>query len=102
MRGLGDPLLTPFSADLILCSRTFDSVVNRLTNPAMRECPRCECCFEDDVVLCPQDQAKTKQTLPGPRLLAARYLLEKRLTRRQQPGAGQRMFGLGLVLRTEN
>jgi serine/threonine protein kinase len=47
----------------------------------MRECPRCECCFEDDVVVCPQDQAKTKQTLPGPRLLAARYLLEKRLGR---------------------
>ena len=47
----------------------------------MRECPRCECCFEDDVIVCPQDQAKTKQTLPGPRLLAARYLLEKRLGR---------------------
>src|SRR6202171_3903045 len=47
----------------------------------MHECPRCECCYEDDVVVCPQDQAKTKQTLPGPRLLAARYLLEKRLGR---------------------
>ena len=47
----------------------------------MRECPRCECCYEDDGVVCPQDQAKTKQTLPGPRLLAARYLLEKRLGR---------------------
>src|SRR5256714_12734692 len=47
----------------------------------MRECPRCECCYEDDVVVCPQDQARTKQTLPGPRLLAARYLLEKRLGR---------------------
>lgn len=47
----------------------------------MRECPRCEVCYEDDVVTCPQDQAGTKQTLPGGRLIASRYLLEKRLGR---------------------
>src|ERR1051325_4189878 len=47
----------------------------------MRECPRCEVCYEDSVETCPQDQATTKTTLPGPRLLAARYLLEKRLGR---------------------
>jgi serine/threonine protein kinase len=47
----------------------------------MRECPRCEFCYEDDVVACPQDQAKTKHTLPGPTLLSLRYLLEKRLGR---------------------
>jgi serine/threonine protein kinase len=47
----------------------------------MRECPRCEICYEDDVEVCPQDQANTKTTLPGPRLLASRYLLEKRLGR---------------------
>src|SRR6185295_16350669 len=47
----------------------------------MRECPRCEVCFEDDVELCPQDQVATKNTLPGGRLLASRYLLEKRLGR---------------------
>jgi len=47
----------------------------------MRECPRCESCYEDDVETCPQDQATTKHTLPGPRLLASRYLLEKRLGR---------------------
>lgn len=47
----------------------------------MRECPRCESCYEDDVVTCPQDEAHTKHTLPGPRLLSARYLLEKRLGR---------------------
>ena len=47
----------------------------------MRECPRCEVCYEDDVETCPQDQATTKATLPGPRLLASRYLLEKRLGR---------------------
>ena len=47
----------------------------------MRECPRCEVCYEDGVETCPQDQATTKTTLPGPRLLASRYLLEKRLGR---------------------
>jgi serine/threonine protein kinase len=47
----------------------------------MRECPRCESCYEDDVVACPLDQANTKHTLPGPTLLSSRYLLEKRLGR---------------------
>jgi len=47
----------------------------------MRECPRCERCFEDDAVLCPDDQAKTKITLPGTTLLNGRYRLEKRLGR---------------------
>src|SRR5689334_2676207 len=47
----------------------------------MRECPRCEVCYEDDVEVCPEDQANTKNTLPGPRLLASRYLLQKRLGR---------------------
>lgn len=47
----------------------------------MRECPRCEVCYEDDVELCPDDQSNTKTTLPGPRLLASRYLLQKRLGR---------------------
>src|ERR671920_1199275 len=47
----------------------------------MRECPRCEVCYEENVEICPDDQANTKNTLPGPRLLAGRYLLEKRLGR---------------------
>ena len=47
----------------------------------MRECPRCESCFEDDVEVCPHDTTKTKATLPGPALLSGRYLLEKRLGR---------------------
>ena len=47
----------------------------------MRECPRCERCYEDDVIACPEDQANTKHTLPGPPLLSSRYLLEKRLGR---------------------
>src|SRR5260370_526816 len=49
--------------------------------PAMRECPRCERCYEDDAVVCPDDQAKTKHTLPGTTLLNRRYRLEKRLGR---------------------
>src|SRR5713226_6739934 len=47
----------------------------------MRECPRCEVCYEDDTLTCPQDESNTKHTLPGTRLLASRYLLEKRLGR---------------------
>src|SRR5213595_3026329 len=47
----------------------------------MRECPRCERCFEDDADVCPDDQSKTKNTLPGTTLLDARYRLEKRLGR---------------------
>jgi len=47
----------------------------------MRECPRCERCYEDEVLLCPDDQAKTKHTLPGTTLLNGRYRLDKRLGR---------------------
>src|SRR5215831_6284985 len=47
----------------------------------MRECPRCERCLEDEVALCPDDQAKTKVTLPGTTLLNGRYRLERRLGR---------------------
>src|SRR5713226_1608560 len=47
----------------------------------MRECPRCETCYEDDVLVCAQDAANTKSTLPGGCLLSSRYLLEKRLGR---------------------
>lgn len=47
----------------------------------MRECPRCELCYDDEILNCPQDDAATKATLPGSKLLASRYLLEKRLGR---------------------
>ena len=47
----------------------------------MRECPRCEICYTDDVVNCPTDATATKHTMPGSTLLAGRYLLEKRLGR---------------------
>src|SRR3982750_2808919 len=47
----------------------------------MRECPRCERCFEDDAEVCPDDGTKTKTTLPGTTLLNSRYRLTKRLGR---------------------
>ncbi|MBD0369555.1 MAG: protein kinase, partial [Pyrinomonadaceae bacterium] len=47
----------------------------------MRECPRCERCYTDEVLVCPEEGSNTKHTLPGGPLLAGRYLLEKRLGR---------------------
>lgn len=47
----------------------------------MRECPRCEKCYEDETLVCPEDGTNTKHTLPGGPLLNTRYLLEKRLGR---------------------
>jgi len=47
----------------------------------MRECPRCERCYGDEVLVCPEEGSNTKHTLPGGTLLADRYLLEKRLGR---------------------
>lgn len=47
----------------------------------MKECPKCELCFADDVNFCPQDQTQTKMSLPGSQLLANRYFIEKRLGR---------------------
>lgn len=47
----------------------------------MKECPKCEVCYEDDVSLCPVDQVATRMALPGPQLLAKRYFLEKRIGR---------------------
>jgi serine/threonine protein kinase len=60
---------------------TLTSGLGHWTRLNMRECPRCESCYDDDVVTCPEDQANTKHTLPGPPLLSSRYLLEKRLGR---------------------
>lgn len=47
----------------------------------MRECPRCERCYDDEALVCPEEGANTKVTLPGGPLMAGRYLLEKRLGR---------------------
>lgn len=47
----------------------------------MKECPKCELCYPDEVEFCPTDQERTRQTLPGTQLLVLRYMLEKRLGR---------------------
>jgi len=60
----------------------------------MRECPRCERCYEDEILVCPDDQSKTKNTLPGTTLLNSRYRLDKRL--------GRGAMGQVYVARDEN
>ncbi len=47
----------------------------------MRECPRCEICYSDEMLVCPADATNTKHTLPGPCLISGRYQLEKRIGR---------------------
>jgi serine/threonine-protein kinase len=47
----------------------------------MKECPKCEFCFADEVNFCPYDQTQTRHSLPGGQLLAERYFLEKKLGR---------------------
>lgn len=45
----------------------------------MKECPKCDLCFPDDVAACPDDQTPTRLSLPGDTVLAGRYRLEKRI-----------------------
>lgn len=47
----------------------------------MKECPKCEACYPDEVAVCPADETPTRGSLPGTQLLAKRYMLEKRLGR---------------------
>ncbi len=47
----------------------------------MKECPKCETCYPDDVATCPNDQTATRLSLPGGQLLAGRYFLSRRLGR---------------------
>lgn len=47
----------------------------------MKECPKCETCFPDEVASCPNDGTQTRLSLPGPQVIAERYLLESRLGR---------------------
>lgn len=47
----------------------------------MKECPKCELCFPDDIAACPHDGTATRLSLPGPQVIAERYLLESRLGR---------------------
>src|SRR5215203_2731684 len=45
----------------------------------MKECPKCDLCFPDEVLVCPNDQTATRFSMPGGQLLAHRYRLEKRI-----------------------
>ena len=45
----------------------------------MKECPKCDTCYADEVSVCPNDQTATRFSMPGGMLLADRYRLEKRL-----------------------
>lgn len=45
----------------------------------MKECPKCEACYPDEIPVCPQDNTPTRFSMPGPQLLAERYLLVRRL-----------------------
>ena len=47
----------------------------------MKECPKCEICYPDEVINCPADGTQVKFSMPGPQLLAERYLLQSRLGR---------------------
>jgi serine/threonine-protein kinase len=47
----------------------------------MKECPKCETCYPDDVVACPNEGTATRLSLPGGQLLAGRYFLTRRLGR---------------------
>ena len=47
----------------------------------MKECPKCDLCYGDEVAVCQFDQTPTRLSLPGGQLIATRYWLEKRLGR---------------------
>jgi serine/threonine protein kinase len=47
----------------------------------MKECPKCEVCYPDEVAACPTDGTQTRLSLPGTQMLANRYLLVSRLGR---------------------
>jgi serine/threonine protein kinase len=45
----------------------------------MRECPKCELCFDDEALICPTDSVETRFTMPGSQQLAGRYMLKSLL-----------------------
>lgn len=53
----------------------------RFLRRKMKECPKCDQCYPDEVSACPKDQTPTRLSLPGTQLLAGRYVLLERLGR---------------------
>ncbi len=47
----------------------------------MKECPKCELVYADDVAACLVDGTDTRHAMPGPPLIDGRYQLERRLGR---------------------
>ncbi len=47
----------------------------------MRECPRCGCCYDSDVILCPHDQEVPVLRLPIERTVDGKYVLERLIGR---------------------
>src|SRR5258708_8897361 len=47
----------------------------------MKECPKWEICFPDEIAACPHDGTATRLSLPGTQTIADWYLLESRLGR---------------------
>src|SRR5438876_3002150 len=47
----------------------------------MKECPKCELCYPDEIAVCPNDETPTRQSLPGTQMIADRYELVSKLGR---------------------
>src|SRR5687768_17256226 len=45
----------------------------------MKECSKCQGCYEDILAECPVDQARLEEGVPGPTILAGKFRIESRL-----------------------
>ena len=58
----------------------------------MKECSKCRSCYEDDITVCPIDNATPSITITGSTTISGRYILQSRL------GEG----GMGIVFRAKH